>query len=260
MPTARMMGEMWGARPVDWAELGEPMSRPAFEAVFARAGVGRGTRLLDVGCGAGTALLLARSMGAEVAGLDASEALAQIARSRLPGARIDVGDLEELPFDDASFDVITGFNSFQFAGDIANALREAARVTRPGGHVAMCVWGTKDQCETVAHTIGAIMALGPPPPPSPRPPLATPGMIEDLMTQAGLERFTSEDVACPFEFLDADTAVRCFLSAGLPPHIRQLGDEPVRRVALKTLGPFTRPDGSVRQRNVFHWVMARPRA
>src|SRR5262245_65699825 len=75
MGTATMQGQQWGARAADWVELGEPISEPAFRSVYARAGVGRGTRVLDVGCGGGTALVYARSLGAEVSGFDASEAL-----------------------------------------------------------------------------------------------------------------------------------------------------------------------------------------
>jgi SAM-dependent methyltransferase len=257
MGTASVQGDLWGAKAADWAELGEPVSRPAFEAVFARAGVGRGTRLLDAGCGAGTALHLAHSLGAEVAGLDASHALVQIARTRLPHARIEVGDLEELPFEDAAFDAVTGFNSFQFAGDIARALREAARVCRPGGSVAMCVFGTRDECESVAHTMSAMMGLLPPPPPSPRPPLSTPGVMEGLMQEAGLDPIARETVDCPFTFRDEATAWRCFSSGGLAvAAIRQVGEEPVKRVTLESLKPFTRPDGTVHQKNRFHWVLA----
>ena len=95
MGTARIQGELWGARAADWAELGEPLSRPAYEAVFKRAGVGQGTRVLDLGCGAGTALALARSLGAEVAGLDASDALLAIAHVRVPAAHLEAGDLED---------------------------------------------------------------------------------------------------------------------------------------------------------------------
>ena len=145
MGTSQMMGELWGAKAVDWTELGEPVSRPAFEAAFTRTGIGPGTRLLDLGCGAGGAMVLARSLGAEVTGLDASSELVRVARSRLPGVRVEVGDLEELPFQDAGFDVVTGFNSFQFAGDIPRALREAQRVCRPGGAVLMCVWGPREK-------------------------------------------------------------------------------------------------------------------
>src|SRR5262249_46908535 len=183
MKTGQMMGEAWGMRPNDWVELGEPKGRPAVEAVFSAAKLGPGTRLLDAGCGAGMALAIARERGAQVTGFDASEPLVRVARSRVPGARIEIGDLEELPFGDASFDLVTGFNSFQFAGDIPTALREAARVCRPGGQVAVCVWGLPAQCETFAATISAVMALGPPPAPPVRPPLATEGVIGSLFEE-----------------------------------------------------------------------------
>jgi len=262
MGSAQMQGTLWGSRPTDWAELGEPVSRPAFEAVYARAGVGRGTRVADLGCGAGTALVYARSLGAEVAGLDASAPLIEIARSRLPGARIEVGDLEELPFDDHSFDVVTGFNSFQFAGDIPRALSEAARVCKPGGSVTMCVWGLKDECESVATTIAAMMALAPPPPPPPnaRPPLGTPGVVEGLLRDAGLDPVTREAAEIAFAFPDVETAWRAFASAGMTEMvIRKAGEEAARKAALDTLGPFIRPDGSVLQRNRFYWTMAAKR-
>ncbi len=55
------------------------------------------------------------SLGATVSGLDASDTLLEIARERAPSADFRLGDLEALPFDDDSFDVVTGFNSFQYA-------------------------------------------------------------------------------------------------------------------------------------------------
>jgi SAM-dependent methyltransferase len=257
MGTARIQGELWGARAADWAELGEPLSRPAYEAVFKRAGVGQGTRVLDLGCGAGTALALARSLGAEVAGLDASDALLAIAHVRVPAAHLEAGDLEALPFDDRSFDLVTGFNAFQFAGDLPKALAEAGRVCRPGGAVAMCVWGSREQCESVAHTVSAIGALVPPPPPTGRPPLSTPGVIEGLLKTAGLTPVAAEDVDCPFRFPEVATAWRAFASAGQAVGvIRQVGEGPVKRAVLTSLRAFTRPDGSVLQKNRFHWVLA----
>lgn len=258
MGTASFQGNIWGARAADWAELGEPVSRPAFESVFTKAGVGSGTDLLDLGCGAGTALVYGRELGATVAGLDAAAPLIDIARSRLPGARLEVGDLERLPFPSEHYDLVTGFNSFQFAEDIPAALREAARVCKPGGSVAMCVWGSREECESVAHTISAVMALVPPPPPpkTPRPPLFTPGVMEGLFAEAALKPRDRGAVDCPFVFPDAETAWRCFASAGNTQlAFRQIGEEPVRRAVLESLKPFTLEDGSVAQKNRFHWLM-----
>jgi ubiquinone/menaquinone biosynthesis C-methylase UbiE len=70
--------------------------------------------------------------GLQPFGLDASEALIELARARLPEADLHVGDMEALPYDDDTFDLVTGFNSFFFANDMVVALREARRVAKPG--------------------------------------------------------------------------------------------------------------------------------
>jgi ubiquinone/menaquinone biosynthesis C-methylase UbiE len=100
--------------------------------VLERTGVGPDTRYLDVGCGGGGAVQLAAARGAQVSGIDAADTLLAIARERTPKGDFHIGDLEALPFDDATFDVVTGFNSFQYAANPAVALGEA-RQERPDG-------------------------------------------------------------------------------------------------------------------------------
>jgi SAM-dependent methyltransferase len=259
MGTAQMQGALWGARAREWAELGEPTTRPNYLAVFDRAGVTTGTKLLDVGCGSGLALAIARGRGAEVAGLDASEALVGIARQRLPGARIEVGDMESLPFDDHSFDLVTSFTSLQFAGDRIQALREARRVCCPGGRVAMLVWGRRDDCEMTATT-NAVLALLPPSPTPPGQPIGDPGVLESLMSEAGLRPVGGGDVDCPFIFPDLDTAIRTMRSAGMVAKAEEIaGEEPVVQALRNSLRSLVRPDGSVVQRNRFRWVMGERR-
>ena len=98
---------------------------------FAGSAIEPGDRVLDIGCGSGVFLRLAADRGAEVSGLDASSALLELAAERVPGADLRTGEMEDLPFTDDSFDLVAGFNSFFFAEDMAAALREAGRVTRP---------------------------------------------------------------------------------------------------------------------------------
>ncbi|MBV9594909.1 MAG: class I SAM-dependent methyltransferase, partial [Actinobacteria bacterium] len=128
MGSASVQGPLWGAKAQDWSELTEPGQIPFYEAVFDALQVGPQTRLLDVGCGAGLALQLARKRGVDVAGLDASEGLLAVARERNPEADIRLGDLEQLPFPDATFTAATSFNAVQYAADPAAALRELRRV------------------------------------------------------------------------------------------------------------------------------------
>ena len=110
------------------------MCTPFYEAVLDAAGVGAGTALLDVGCGGGFALLLAARRGAAVSGLDVTPALLDIARERFPAASLAVGDLEDpLPFDAGAFDVVTAFNSVQYAAEPVAAVKNMSELVRPGG-------------------------------------------------------------------------------------------------------------------------------
>ena len=112
MGTGQEQAELWGPGARDWSDYNEPMCTPFYQAVLDATGTGPGTRLLDVGCGGGFALMLAARRGATVSGIDATAALTEIARERVPGAPITVGDLEDpLPCDAGAFDVVTSFNS-----------------------------------------------------------------------------------------------------------------------------------------------------
>jgi ubiquinone/menaquinone biosynthesis C-methylase UbiE len=73
-------------------------------------------------------------------GIDASEALIEFARERLPEADLRVGEMEALPYDDNTFDLVTGFNSFFSATDMLAALREAGGVAKLGAPVVIQVW------------------------------------------------------------------------------------------------------------------------
>jgi SAM-dependent methyltransferase len=259
MGTAEVQGPLWGAKAHDWAELQEPAWRPLYEEVLRRAGAGPGVRVLDVGCGAGGALLVASAMGAEPVGLDAAEALIAIARRRLPGARLDVGEIEALPFADAGFDLVTGFNAFQFAGDVVRALAESRRVCRPGGLVVMLVWGPPESCDIPSRIVPAVVALLPPAPPPRQPTVAfgAPGVVEDLMRQAGLLPAASVETACAFTYPDLATAMRAIASSA--PVIRaerHAGDAAVRAAIEQALRPFVLDDGTVRLQNRFRYVIA----
>jgi len=94
---------------------------------------GAGKELLEVGCGTG--LLLARfaEFASHAKGVDLSPGMLEKARAR--GLDVVEGSATALPFPDASFDVTCSFKVLAHVPDIQTALREMARVTRPGGHV-----------------------------------------------------------------------------------------------------------------------------
>lgn len=258
MGTSHLQGSLWGAGAQDYAAIVEGMQRPLYGRVFDEAGVGAGTRLLDVGCGPGLAAQLASERGAQVAGLDAAEAAVTIARERTPGGDFRLGEMEALPWPDNSFDVVTGFNAFQYAASVVSALREARRAARPGGRVAMAVWGRAEECEIVA-TIAALGKLLPPPPAGAPGPfaLSAPGRVEGLLQEAGLAPLSSGEVDCVFAFPDLETAVRGHMSAG-PAALatRRASPEAVRQAIAESLAAFRTSDGGYRQRNRFRYVIA----
>lgn len=108
-------------------------------ALFQLADIAPNDRILDVGCGAGGALVLAAEVVGEenVAGADPTSALAGTARRRLPGARIEVAPAEALPFDDASFTLVWTIASHHHWRDSRTGLTEILRVLEPGGRLLL---------------------------------------------------------------------------------------------------------------------------
>jgi SAM-dependent methyltransferase len=111
-------------------------------ALISFAGVEPGMRALDVGCGPGalTAALVERLGAASVCAADPSEPFADACRTRLPGVEVVVATGEALPFPDDAFDAACSQLVVNFMRDAEAGVREMARVTRPGGIVAACVW------------------------------------------------------------------------------------------------------------------------
>ncbi|MEP1539170.1 MAG: class I SAM-dependent methyltransferase [Paracoccaceae bacterium] len=256
--TGETNGRIWGLRAADWAAIQEPQCAPAYHAVFEKGEVRSGTRLLDAGCGSGVALSLAAKLGADVSGFDASAALLAIARDRLPDAPFKEGDLEDLPFDDSSFDVVTGFNSFQYAADPIAALKDARRVCKPGGRVFVMTWGDPAGMEAAA-LVAALKPLLPPPPPGAGGPfaLSEPGRLEDLATSAGLTALEVFDVQAPWQYPDLDTAQRALGSSGVAAKAAEIsGQDALDAAHAAALAPFRQADGSYTVGASFRVLMA----
>jgi SAM-dependent methyltransferase len=259
MGSSQIQGELWSARAREWAELQEGSFRPLYEAALAAARVGPGASVLDVGCGAGLAMQIAKARGATVTGLDAAPALAEIARGRCPGADIRVGDCEALPFPDTSFDVVTGFNSFQFAADSVRALAEARRVTGPGGCVVIAVWGERERCQLAPYLAAVGRFMPPPPPGAPGPfALSAPGALEALAERAGLKPEAVKTVTTTMRFPNEDTALRGLLASGAVERaIRTAGEDMVRGGVAEAIRPSRQSDGSYAFANEWRFLLSR---
>jgi SAM-dependent methyltransferase len=259
MGSAQIQGELWSARAREWAALQESSFQPLYEAAFNAAKVGPGAAVLDVGCGAGLALQMAQARGAKVSGIDAATGLVEIARSRCPTGDIRVGDSEELPFGDNSFDVTSGFNSFQYATDPVRALVEAKRVNKPNGHVIVAVWGAADRCELAPYLAAVGKLLPPPPPGAPGPfALSAPGALESLVSKAGLKPEGVTTVTTTMRFPDEAAMTRGLLASGVVERaIRHSGEEPVRNGVREAVRASRKADGSYEFQNEWRFLLAR---
>lgn len=104
-----------------------------------------GSRLLDVATGTGQQAFAFAGRACEVVGIDLSEAMLRVARrkNRFPHVRFQQADAAELPFEDESFDAsCVSFALHEMPGSVRErAVREMARVTRPGGSLAIVDYG-----------------------------------------------------------------------------------------------------------------------
>jgi ubiquinone/menaquinone biosynthesis C-methylase UbiE len=165
--TACRQGELFGAGARDWADEQERMALSVWKAALEAAHVGRGTRLLDAGCGAGGACVLAADLGAELSGFDASVNMLTIARERLPTADFRIGELENIPFPNGQFDAVIAINSLQFAANPQLGAHELGRVCRRDGRIVIAVPAPLEEID--GRVIFEAMMKLFPKPPSPGP-------------------------------------------------------------------------------------------
>ena len=265
---------LWGRNPRDWSTIQEATSHPGYEYVLAQLDLQPEVHLLDIGCGSGYFCSMAESRlestglsaapvptknnQPAITGVDATEPLIEQARLRASRAKFLSGDMETLPFDDATFDIVTGFNSFQYAANISAAFGEARRVLKPCGRLAVMIWGNKADCEAATY-LAAIGSLLPPPPPGAPGPFALSegSRLEQLLTDSGFHVNTSYDVPTLWDYPDMETALRGLLSAG--PATRAIdhsGYQKVYDTIRAAAQPYHNAGGHVIYHNTFRVVMA----
>jgi SAM-dependent methyltransferase len=120
-----------------------------------------------------------------------------------------------LPFANESFDVVAGFNSFQYAGSFENALKEAKRTLRPGGKLIIAIWDTPDKSDAT-NILKAIGGLLPPPPAGTPGPfaLSEDGKVESILNNIGMHLESKNSVPCPFIYQSLSDGVKSFMGTG----------------------------------------------
>lgn len=142
----------------DYGHFARYMEPGALE-FLARLKIAPGMQLLDVACGAGQIAIPAARAGAEVVGVDIASNLVVQARAHAREAGVDVefeeGDAEDLPYDDASFDLVVSLIGAMFAPRPERVAHELLRVCRPGGRVVMANWTAEGHIGQMFRIIGA---------------------------------------------------------------------------------------------------------
>lgn len=229
--------------------LQEPKVLALYEAVLDELAISAGTRVLDIACGPGLFLRLAAQRGATVSGVDPEAVFIAIARERVPDAELVIGGMESLPFADRAFDVVTGFNAFQFAADPARALREAARVGVAGCPIVIAAWSRPEHCEAAAYlkAVDGSDAFA----------LSQPLTMEAFAAAGGLVAGELRNVDCVWDYPDEEAALRALCStAWAVEAIGAVGEQQVTTAVLESIAPYRAIDGGYRMENVFGYVIA----
>ena len=259
MGSSTAQAQLWGRQPKDWAAIQEPTAKAGYDHAIDALRLNGKEVLLDIGCGSGLFCSLAAPKVRFLTGFDATVELVEEARRRLPAYPFLVGEMEKLGLPNEAYDIVTGFNSFQYAANISNAFHEASRVLKPGGRLVAMIWGNKEDCQA-AVSLSAIGALLPPPPPgAPGPFTLSEGqLLEKTLEKAGFTVLQSTDVESVWDYPDVPTLLRGFLASGPATRvIAEVGYDKVAEAVKATLAPFTRPDGHIVYNNKFRVVIAK---
>jgi ubiquinone/menaquinone biosynthesis C-methylase UbiE len=189
--------EAWDAIAAGYDQFVAPGEDPIAQAALDLAGLQAGDRFLDVAAGPGGLSLPAARRGARVLATDWSPAMierfsARVREEGLPNAEGRVMDAHALDIEDETFDVVGSQFGVMLVPEQPLALREMARVTRPGGRVLLIAYGSPAEFLALQLFIEALQAVDPDFPglPDDPPPLefqvADPDVLRRRLTDAGL--------------------------------------------------------------------------
>jgi SAM-dependent methyltransferase len=257
---ARKQGALWGKCARDWAEIQERIEFGLWEAALDALGIAEGQKLLDCGCGAGGALIVAGARGAILCGFDPSVNMLTIARERLPAADLRIGELESIPWPNGEFHGVIAINSLQFTQNPQMAVHEMGRVCEVGGSVVVAVWDDVDKCD-LGRVYNAILDLFPDPPRGKGVfALSASGKIESLFESVpDLRLDRIEPVDCRSAYATLDDAVAGQMSAGATQRpVEIFGEEAVRQAVRSALTPLVAENGRVVMHNRCRVAVAVP--
>ena len=127
--------------------------------VATAANIQPGHRVLDVACGTGVLTRFAAGLTGSVTGLDVNEGMLAVARSKSPQIEWKAGAAEDIPYADNQFDAVVSQFGLMFFNDQVKAVQQMMRVLKPGGHLAIAVWGELENAPGYHELAGLLLRL-----------------------------------------------------------------------------------------------------
>lgn len=195
----------------------------------------------DIGCGTGvlSAAILSACSPSSVHGVDKSNGFLSVAKQRIldPRATFDLGDAAQLPWEANVYDAAVSGLAINFVPDPDETVREMARVTRPGGVVAIYLWDYAEGMQMMRHFWDAVVAISPHDArfdEGERFPLCRPEPLKALFENAGLRFVTVTTIDIPTVFQDFDDYWNPFLggTGSAPAYLASVSDEVREKIRL----------------------------
>ena len=192
--------EGWQRNAAEYDSVDLPATRQAFAPLLDSMDVLRGRHVLELASGTGHLAAEAVARGAIVVGIDVAPNMVALARQRVPGASFREGNAEALPLEDERFEAVLCCFGFLHFAEPAKALREAARVLKPGGTLSFTVWCAPEQggeffgliLKTYQSHANMDVELAPAPPMFA---LADCNVRDPMLTEAGFRDIRARDIA-----------------------------------------------------------------
>jgi ubiquinone/menaquinone biosynthesis C-methylase UbiE len=221
-----MTGKGWGAKAETYELLTGQITERLVDPLLDAAEVAPGMDVLDVGTGPGYAARRAAERGAVATGVDVADEMLALARQRDGGARFMRADAEDLPFEEGSLDAVVSHFAVHHVPQPQRAMREFARVTKPGGWIAVSSWDQPERNRFLGVLIDAVHACGV----AASVHFADNDELHRLLSGAGLEAVEIRSVSLTHRVADVDElwhgmvggSVRTAgLLQGQPPEVRR---------------------------------------